>query len=665
MLEIHQTIAWFRSKRDHIAFVSCFLLAWLITFPAPLSFATLGSDASLVLALHIGVARGLIFGKDIFTTFGPLGYLLYPLDVSYPLWVASVAFRVVVHTAFYSTLAIFAWRNDKLLNGLVLAFSGTLIENFFFGAYVVPAIILLCLILLIEREQYCYVAPLSALAATIFYVKTDIGLLSFATLLLALGWIAFKHQYRIVVISLAAYATSFVCVGYLLMRSVEAFSLFLVLSLQETLGYSSAVSIDGPLWQLAMAAVALVCLTVYSLLQVTSRRLSPTLFLSLSFFFVTFKEGFVRQDLHVLVFFGGWALFFALSFASSGRFTRKNRLKLFLLLITLMLLVSGAGSSLSYTWSIYSPVHLANPSLTGYLLSNPQLAEQEFSRSVNELKLEYGLSSETITMISNHTVDVFPWDVALAYSYGLQWDPRPIFESYQAYTPFLDELNAFHFNSSLAPDYVLYTLESIDNRYPIFDEPATFRALLCNYDFIGADGPFIILQRVGYHCNAPVSISETTAKFAQTIVTPRSDGYLFVRISVDYSLLGKLENFVYKGPLVYIRLGYEDGTYGIFRFIWENAEDGLFLGGTPTNLYEGTNQSIRTVSLLTNSPDAFQTPFTLSFFSMHSSRDMQDPYSGQTSNSAPNTVKWHASLQFGLSAYDIRHYRSRRVMLRL
>lgn len=661
-MEIHQTITWLRSKRDHIAFVFCFLLAWLITFPAPLMLAAVG-EGSWVLALHIAVAKGLVFGKDIVWTYGPLGYLLFPLYVSYPLWVASVIFGVVVHTAFYATLAIFAWRNDKLLNGLVLAFSGTLIENFFFGEYVIPALLLLCLILLIEHKRYCFVAPLSAIAAITVYVKTDIGLLSFATLLLALGWIASKHKYRIVVISLAAYAASFVSVGYFLIRSDEAFSLFLIGSSQVTLGYSSAMSIDGPFWQLAIAAVALVSLIVYSLLQVKSKKLSPILFVSLGFFFITFKEGFVRQDLHVLIFFGGWALFFVLSFVSSGRFTRKNRLKLFLLLMTLMLLVSGVRSPqmgrLGYLRIVYSPAHLTNPFLTAYLLSNPHLAEQEFSDSVNALKLEYGLSSETIRMISNHTVDVFQKDVSLAYSNGLQWDPRPVFQSYQAYTPFLDELNALHFNSSLAPDYVLYAMGSIDNRYPIFDEPATFRALLCNYDFIGADGPFVILQRVGYHCDVPVSISEATAKFGQTIVTPPSDDYLFVRISVDYNLLGKLENFVYKGPLVLIRLGYENGTYGIFRFIWENAEDGLFLGGTPTSLYEGRNQSIRTVSLLTNSSDAFQTPFTLSFFAMHSSRNTQNPYSEQTSNPPPNTVEWHVNHQFDLTAYDSRDYRVR------
>lgn len=621
-----------------------------------------GLDASWVLALHIAVVRGLIFGKDIMWTYGPFGYLLFPLYVSYPLWVASVIFGVIVHTAFYVTLAIFAWRNDKLLNGLVVAFSGTLVENFL-GAYVVAALALLILILLIEHERYCYVVPFSAITAITFYVKTDIGWLSFATLLLALGWIASKHKYRIVVISLAAYAASFVSVGYLLIRSDEAFSLFLIGSSQITVGFSSAMSIDGPFWQLAIATVALVSLVVYSLSQVKSKKLSPILFASLGFFFITFKEGFVRQDLHVLVFFGGWALFFALSFVSKGRFTRKNRVKLFLLLMTLMLLVSGVRSPqmgrLGYLRMVYSPVHLGNPSFTAYLLSNPQLAEQEFSDSVNAVNLEYGLSNETIRMISNHTVDVFPWDVALAYSNGLQWDPRPIFQSYQAYTPFLDELNARHFNSSLAPDYVLYAMKSIDNRYPIFDEPATFRALLCNYDFVGADGPFVILQRVGYQCDAPVSISEATAKFGQTIVSPPSDGYLFVRISVDYNLLGKLENFVYKGPLVFIRLGYEDGTYGIFRFVWENAEDGLFLGGTPTSFYEGTNQRIRTISLLTNSSDAFQTPFTLSFFAMRSSGDPLNPYSGQTSNPPPNTVKWHVSHQFDLTAYDPRHYRVR------
>lgn len=112
------------------------------------------------------------------------------------------------------------------------------------------------------------------------------------------------------------------------------------------------------------------------------------------------------------------------------------------------------------------------------LLSDSSTASATFKSSVKDLQNQYPLSPEILAMLANHTVDVFPWDVALAYAYGLDWDPRPVFQSYSAYTASLDALNAAHFNSNSSPDYVIFAAESIDGRYPLFDEPATFRSLL-------------------------------------------------------------------------------------------------------------------------------------------------------------------------------------------
>ncbi|MDR2058321.1 MAG: hypothetical protein LBP83_08620, partial [Dysgonamonadaceae bacterium] len=52
------------------------------------------------------------------------------------------------------------------------------------------------------------------------------------------------------------------------------------------------------------------------------------------------------------------------------------------------------------------------------------------------------LPSEFLQQAANKRVDVFPYDIALLYAYDLNWSPRPVFQSYSAYTPVLDQINA-------------------------------------------------------------------------------------------------------------------------------------------------------------------------------------------------------------------------------
>ena len=591
-----QRIIRFRTKIESVVLFCSFLVAWLLTFPAPLWVVTSGLDPSWILALHLAVAKGFVFGENVLFSYGPLGYLFFPLYINYSLWTSSVIFRNIVHTGFYATLAVFALRsNNRLFNGLVLAFSGVLIEIYLSPAtYVLPALILLLLILSIDCERYWYVVPLSAIAAITFYMKTDIGLITLATVLLAIFWVALKHQLRIASVAFAAYVIAFLCVGYQLMHSNEAFSLFLIGSSQLALGFGPAMSIDGPLWELVVGLVAIAGLVLYALCQLRSKKLAPVL-VSLGFLFITFKEGFVRHDVHVLAFFGGWALFFALSLTTRRGFNYKNvllrtesrALKSFLMVIMLMLLLSGSISgaiSLRTVYSPYSP-NLSYPPLTIYQLANPKIAEDEFSRSVEMLRLHYNLSNETLAMISNHTVDVFQRDVAVAYVYDLQWDPRPIFQSYSAYTSYLDELNAHHLNSSSAPDYVLYAFGTIDNRYPLFDEPATFRDLLCNYllkavDNLGPE-PVYILRKAPNRCGGQVTISRFEVNFNESVAIPFRPGYVFADVIIEHNGWGELRDIIYKNPPVYIKLDFSDGSSQTYRFVPELGKDGIFLSATP------------------------------------------------------------------------------------
>ncbi len=59
----------------------------------------------------------------------------------------------------------------------------------------------------------------------------------------------------------------------------------------------------------------------------------------------------------------------------------------------------------------YSPTNFTD---TIELMSNPSVSSSVFSSSLSYVRNQYQLSDHTIETLSNHSVDVFPWDVAMA-----------------------------------------------------------------------------------------------------------------------------------------------------------------------------------------------------------------------------------------------------------
>jgi hypothetical protein len=102
----------FREHRLGIVTYAGFMTLAVVTFPPGLFPAEAGLDPSWVIGLHLGVANGFLFGKDILFTYGPLGYLCYPVFVARDLWMSAVIFGDAVHLAFFLLLAAFALRSN-------------------------------------------------------------------------------------------------------------------------------------------------------------------------------------------------------------------------------------------------------------------------------------------------------------------------------------------------------------------------------------------------------------------------------------------------------------------------------------------------------------------------------------------------------------------------
>jgi hypothetical protein len=189
--------------------------------------------------------------------------------------------------------------------------------------------------------------------------------------------------------------------------------------------------------------------------------------------------------------------------------------------------------------------------------------------------------------LPGRTVDIVPWSAGYAGANTFEWRPRPVFQSYAAYTPALDHLNARHFTGASAPDVVLYEPRTLDRRHPFLDEPATWREIRCRYSLRTATGHYFLLERSSEpRCAAPHVASTMEAALGADVPIPAAQRDLFVAVDVRPSWQGRIAALLYRAPPVALVVRWADGIEREFRLVAGTAGDGLALGHLPRNLDE-------------------------------------------------------------------------------
>ena len=360
------------------------------------------------------------------------------------------------------------------------------------------------------------------------------------------------------------------------------------------------------------------------------------IFLILGFgtLFLNYKMGYTRQDFeHLICFYSMWVFVFGLYFLLS--FADTKFIRYFVLLFISIMLYECYADSVWWNIPIFRNLYKFDSiadrqslQLCFNLLRGTGTDDRLRLVKIKTYLMQYfPLKAETVGMLSGHTMDVFPSEITITEAYGFKWDPRPVFQSYSAYTEYLDTLNAKHFSSDSAPQYVLYALHTVDDRYAIFDEPATFRTLLQKYKPCAVDGNFIVLRQTP----SPDTITEkylgrADVGFNKLILLPRVDNeLLFMKIHIEYSLTGLITRLLYKPQNVFF--GFFDEKKHFIdkprRLIFTNSNDGLFVGRYIANqndlleIWNGNiQQNIAGILLHTDCPAFFKDKITLRFFTI-------------------------------------------------
>jgi hypothetical protein len=231
----------------------------------------------------------------------------------------------------------------------------------------------------------------------------------------------------------------------------------------------------------------------------------------------------------------------------------------------------GAYARTTYqsTWKTYSSLW---EGIRARMSRGSEL-EARYRQAVEDIRNDYPLHA------IKGAGDVYSYEQSVLLASGNQWDPRPVFQSYSAYTPVLAKLNEQHLRGSDAPDWVLIDLRTIQGRLPSLDDGASWPALFDNYAFVSYDGHYVLLQRKAFVRleSRYENIVKETCETGKTVAIPATNGLLFAEVELKPTLLGRLLTAVLNPPQLHIVLHLRNGQTKRYRVAANMMSTGFLL----------------------------------------------------------------------------------------
>lgn len=192
------------------------------------------------------------------------------------------------------------------------------------------------------------------------------------------------------------------------------------------------------------------------------------------------------------------------------------------------------------------------------------------------------MPKELLRKIGNSTVDIFQTKIDYIFFNQLNYEHRPIIQSYQACSADLMELNASKFRSKSAPDFVIYESESFRDQNPMWVETQSTIELLKRYQY---DGQFIVDADSLVLLKKKVQPTEVRVQYLlfnkpelnKVISIPSTSHLLVAKFNFEYSLMGKLSKLLFQPPYLNCRLTYSDGSMEHFRVIPTIMKSGVII----------------------------------------------------------------------------------------
>jgi hypothetical protein len=539
----------------------------LLTWPVSKPYDSYNVDASWQIGLQLAARDGLVYGRDVVFTYGPLGFLARALFfvrgpgqlAMLTQGIAWLVLAALVMAAIGTVVRPVALRLVVALVVLLVISTGPQSMEWIGIAY--PVFVAICVALL-GRSGQRWTVPVSAALATtgtlLFLIKGNVGLAVWVVggLTIACGsWLEGGARRALLACGafIAAVVVSTPLIWVLIGQPLGSIGDWLGPYWQFVTGYSEAMGetfAAADFWWLWFAVVALpvaTVATVFATRRIAVARRSAIAMVIVAATAFAFKFDFTRHtgtDRYFLLFL---ALALGLTVVSTPQ-------RLVLASVALLLIVLALRLQAGDVFDVGEHVEAFQTS--AQLVGSRDAQDRRIREQRAGLGEGLQVADIVLDRVGKAGVHAVPIDAAVVYLHPeLRWRPLPIIQDYANYTLALDDLQSRAMVGDRRPEYLIRRKGfALDGRLPRFEGPGANLTLLCNYRFVLNGGGTELFQAGRDRCGPPEPLRTTTARFGEPISVPRSDDALVVaRMSgVNGSLGARLEALAVRGRKVFV-----------------------------------------------------------------------------------------------------------------
>jgi len=569
-----------------------FVTAFCIVVPFTPVMPTEGLDPSWRYAANEAVARGMSIGRDVMFTSGPYSsiysWVFHP-DTDTLTMAGALVLALCFGTALVMTFHAARW---YVQIALVLTLAALLLDNrdplFFLYGLMVGV---LCWRMASGQSppdagtrpwlQWLLLVVLLIGLSLFGQMKTSGILIGIGTMILG-GAMFFRHRKpgmaaTVLVVPVLAFACFWIASG----QDVGSIPPYLVSGVSMTAGYTDAMSIGGKDETMIAYLVAALIVVGSLVVQAPTHMARLFLFLVFSFgLFLAFKGGFVRHDGHALI-AGSHVVFAALVLNALYPSMRSVTALFAALLCSFYIDASYAGmSTTDVEYRVKRAYERAWEGAETRYADYPALMAR-YDEAVQTMRERLDIPP------LDGTVDIYSFNQSNLIASGNDWAPRPVFQSYSAYTEDLIAHNVAHLSSARAADNILFRVEPIDGRFPSSMDGASWPHLLDLYDLASLSNDTLYLKKAA----EPRGVAErplpsVRGRIGEPVAVPEGADAVMARIDLRHSMIGKLIGILFKSPAIGITVRTASGAEETYRHIAAIGRAGMLVTPLVRNTHD-------------------------------------------------------------------------------
>jgi hypothetical protein len=581
------------------------------------SMPAAGLDNSWLFFMSEAMAQHLNFGKDIIFTFGPYASI-YTGQYN-----AATNFLMLSSSLFFGlcyAITLLCLLSDKKINQLqfalllvyIIMFLAPQTDALLFSYPLILAVVIANNIHQIEQKikiwqlliMFLIFAPLGLLPL----IKGSLLPLCIAVSISISCYFLYHRTRALSMLALTIPILSMPIFWVLSGQSISFLPSYLSTQVPIISGYAQAMGQSGGNIEAITYLLGGITI-IWTLMTENKITLATRLFLSACFFlflFIAFKAGFTQYDG-----FSGSPARSAISMIFAAliiRFISVNTIEIYATAYypqykrNILLLIL---TNLWFFWRSQRLTEFVIPIILGiYICMAIPPKIMVFTREIIDFRIRGGLNLRLSEYSDNYfksqfeqslglirqeysiphlqgTTDIYPWDQSYLLASDNQWNPRPIMQSYSAYTPLLAQANEQHLRGDKAPDNIVFGVKTIGGRFPTLDDGLSWPALLDNYTLNKIDNDFkfaYLRKKPTLQKNSDFHVlHDEIHKIKENVLIPSTNDFVYAEINLKPTLLGKLWGMLYKPPHLLITLKLKNGGSAQYQVIANMVETGFFI----------------------------------------------------------------------------------------